>query len=85
MSRMDENVDDLEKAVKVIATISERDGATGDSSDATPSTSPAPPVGEAEKKSNETETDKPSKSPLDAEGGDKLSKMLKNVMRAKVT
>ena len=72
---MNENVDDLEKAIKVIATIPEKSDQTEE--DET----------EQEKKEEENAAVAPARSPLPAvlgETSDKLSQMLKNVLQAKV-
>ena len=73
---MNENVDDLEKAIKVIATIPEK----GDQ--------PEEPTVEQDAKEEADSGLAAAKSPLPAvlgEASDKLSQMLKNVLQAKVT
>ena len=65
---MDENVDELEKAIKVIGTISERQEVPRDDNE--------------EEEDVKDSDNKPSDTTKEA--SDKLSRLLKNVMQAKV-
>lgn len=80
---MEENVDDLEKAVKVIAAIPEKT----DRSDVDDEEEKGGDGGAGEASSSGTGA-RPAASPLPTvlgESSDKLSKMLKNVLQAKVS
>ena len=80
---MEENVDDLEKAVKVIAAIPEKT----DRSDVDDEEEKRGNGGAGEASSSGTGA-RPAASPLPTvlgESSDKLSKMLKNVLQAKVS
>lgn len=76
LSRMEENVDDLERAIKVIATIPE----------AKPDLDEQPEEQSLDQQKQEEEPfPRPSSGESSAEPTDRLSKMLKNVLQAKVS
>ena len=78
---MEENVDDLEKAIKVIATIPEKSAPTEDDEDDVIMTKSDDGPNDAK----ETARNLVSPTGLLGEPTDKLSKMLKNVLQAKVS